>query len=178
MTSQMETDTVDRGVRDEIADLLYLEAELLDDGKFRPWLDLLTDDVTYRVPVRVHKEVVDGERVSGVQANSFHMDESRTSIEMRVERVETGFAWAEEPPSRLRHHVSNIRVRQGESEDELVVRSNVLLYRSRWDRAGHDLISCERHDKWRRVSGSWLLADRWVVLDSASVPTHSLSFFF
>ena len=168
----------DRATRDEIVDLLHLEAELLDDGLLREWLSLLTDDVTYRVPVRVHKEVLEGGRVSGVQTNSFHMDESRTSIEMRVERVETGFAWAEEPPSRLRHHIGNIRVRPGASEDELAVRSNVLLYRSRWDRAAHDLISCERHDTWRRAGDVWRLADRWVVLDSASVPTHNLSFFF
>jgi ethylbenzene dioxygenase beta subunit len=169
---------IDRETRAEIVDLLHLEAELLDDGFLREWLDLLTDDVTYRVPVRVHKEPLGRERVTGVQTNSFHMDESRTSIEMRVERVETGFAWAEEPPSRLRHHITNIRVRPGASDGELAVRSNVLIYRSRWDRAAHDLMSCERHDTWRRVDGKWLLSDRWVVLDSASVPTHNLSFFF
>lgn len=165
-------------VRMTITELLYVEAELLDDGRLREWLDLLTDDVIYQVPVRVHKEQTEQSRVTGVQTNSFHMDETRTSIELRVDRVETGFAWAEEPPSRLRHHVTNVRVRPGAADGELVVRSNVIIYRGRWDRPDHDLMSCERFDTFRQVDSAWKLARRWVVLDSTTIPTHNLSFFF
>lgn len=173
------TAAVDLTVRLAMVDWLHLEAELLDDGRLREWLDLLTDDVVYQVPVRVHKEVSDdGARVTGVRTNSFHMDETRTSLEMRVDRVDTGFAWAEEPPSRLRHHISNVRVRPGETADELAVRSNVLLYRGRWDRPEHDLLSYERFDRVRLVDDDWKLAARWVVLDATTIPTHNLSFLF
>lgn len=172
------TGSVDTTLRGHIVDLLHDEAELLDDGRLREWMDLLTDDIVYQVPVRIHKEVSDDNRVTGVQSRSFHMDETRSSIELRVDRVETGFAWAEEPPSRLRHHVTTIRVRPGAAEGELAVRSNVLLYRSRWDRPDHDLLSYERFDTFREVDGAWKLARRWVVLDSTSMPTHNLSFFF
>jgi ethylbenzene dioxygenase beta subunit len=138
----------------------------------------------------VHKEVSGDTRVTGVQSRSFHMDETRTSIELRVDRIDTGFAWAEEPPSRLRHHISNVRVQpasrseavghanSGDAGGELSVRSNVLIYRGRWDRPEHDLLSCERFDTFRSVDGAWKLARRWVVLDVTSVPTHNLSFFF
>ncbi len=43
-------------VRDEILDLLHREAELLDEGRLDEWLDLLTDDVTYQMPVRMTRE--------------------------------------------------------------------------------------------------------------------------
>ena len=178
VSSPAATD-VDLALRLAITDWLHHEAELLDDGRLREWLDLLTDDIVYQVPVRVHKEVSDdGVRVTGVRSNSFHMDETRTSLEMRVDRVDTGFAWAEEPPSRLRHHVSNVRVRRGATDDELAVRSNVLLYRGRWDRPEHDLLSYERFDRFRLVDDTWKLAARWVVLDSTTIPTHNLSFLF
>jgi ethylbenzene dioxygenase beta subunit len=152
-------------------EFLYREAELLDDGRFREWLDLLTEDVRYRVPVRVTRER--GE--SGVSAEMFHLDEDRDSLALRVDRLETGFAWAEDPPSRVRHFVTNVRPRpQG---DELAVRSNVLVYRARWDRGEHDLLSGERHDVLRPGPGGLRLAARTVVLDATTLPTLNLAIF-
>ena len=160
----------------DIEDFLYREAELLDDGRYREWLGLVTDDIRYQVPVRVARERgAAPSAVTGVATNSFHLDEDRDSLELRVDRLETGFAWAEEPPSRIRHFVSNVRV-QPLADDELAVRSSVLVYRSRWDRPGHDLLSGERQDVLRRVDGEWRLAKRWVVLDSTTLPTLNLSF--
>jgi ethylbenzene dioxygenase beta subunit len=108
----------------------------------------------------------------------FHLDEDRDSLELRVDRLGTGFAWAEEPPSRIRHFVSNVRVEPVEgSADEVAVRSSVLIYRSRWDRAGYDLLSGERHDILRRMDTGWQLARRRVILDNTTLPTLNLSFF-
>lgn len=172
-------DRVGAELRAEITDLLYHEAELLDEGRLREWLDLLTDDVVYQVPVRVHKEQTGESRVTGVQDNSFHLDENATSLLMRVERVETGFAWAEEPPSRIRHMVTNVRVRSvPDPDDELDVRSYVLVYRSRWDRPQYDIMTAERQDRFRHTDDRWKLARRWVVLDNTTVPMLNLSFFF
>jgi ethylbenzene dioxygenase beta subunit len=161
-------------MRAQVEDFLFHEAELLDEWRLREWLGLLTDDICYRVPIRIAKEKAGGESaVTGVSTEMFHLDEDRDSLELRVERLETGFGWAEEPPSRIRHHVTNVRV-----GDELAVRSNVLLYRSRWDKPEHDLLSAERHDVLRRVDGELRLASRHVILDSTSIPTLNLTFFF
>jgi ethylbenzene dioxygenase beta subunit len=164
---------------DGIAEFLYREAELLDEGRYREWLDLLTRDVRYQVPVRIAKERgASPTAVTGVGTNMFHLDEDRDSLELRVDRLETGFAWAEEPPSRIRHFVSNVRVEPVEgSADEVAVRSSVLIYRSRWDRAGYDLLSGERHDLLRRRDTGWQLARRRVILDNTTLPTLNLSFF-
>lgn len=162
----------------ELTQWLYYEAEMLDEGRLGEWLGLLTDDVVYRVPIRIHKEVTDASRVTGVQSDAFHLDEDRTSLQMRVDRIDTGFAWAEEPPSRIRHVVSNVRVRPGQEPNEVAVRSYVLVYRSRWDRPEHDLMTAERHDVLRNVDGAWRLARRWVVLDNTTIPMLNLTFFF
>lgn len=169
------------GILPEITDFLYREAELLDDGRYREWMDLVTEDVRYQVPIRVTKERIVGGGVSGVVENMFHMDEDRDSLEMRVERIETGFAWAEDPPSRLRHFITNIRaseVRETPLGEESAVRSNLLLFRSRWDDPEHVVLSAERRDALRRVDGDWRLAKRFVILDSATLPTMNISFFF
>ncbi len=161
-----------------ITQFLFDEAEALDEWRLRDWLGMLTEDVIYQVPIRVHKEVTDDNRVTGVMPNSFHLDESRTSLEMRVERVETGFAWAEEPPTRTRHLVGNIRVREGDAADSVAVRSNVLLYHTRWDRPEYTVLSAERHDVLRHDGQRWLLARRVAVPDNTVIPTLNMSFFF
>jgi 3-phenylpropionate/cinnamic acid dioxygenase small subunit len=53
----------------------------------------------------------------------FHFDENRASLGLRVRRLGTNVAWAEDPPSLTRRFVTNIRVAWGEREDELAVRS-------------------------------------------------------
>jgi len=37
----------------EILEFLYTEAELLDEGRELEWLDLLDEEISYRMPVRV-----------------------------------------------------------------------------------------------------------------------------
>jgi ethylbenzene dioxygenase subunit beta len=162
----------------EVVAWLYHEAELLDDGWLDRWLELVTDDIRYQVPIRIHKEVTDTSRVTGLSTTGYHLDEDRASLQMRVDRIATGFAWAEEPPSRIRHHVGNVRVRHADRDDEVVVRSNLLVYRGRWDRPEHDLLSAERHDVLRRTADGLRLARRLVVLDSTTLPMLNLTFFF
>lgn len=76
--------------------------------------------------------------------------------------------------------MTNVRVGEvvrTERGEEVAVRSNLLLFRSRWDRPDYTLLSAERRDVWRRREGGWRLAQRIVILDSATLPTHNLSFF-
>jgi ethylbenzene dioxygenase beta subunit len=158
---------------------LFHEAQLLDENRLREWFGLLTEDVRYQVPIRIAKEQGAEPGITGVATQGFHLDEDYDSLAMRVERVETGFAWAEDPPSRIRHFIANVRVApSADGGDELAVRSNVLIYRSRWDRPHYEVLSAERQDLVRRVEGELKLARRLVILDSSSLPTHNLSFFF
>jgi ethylbenzene dioxygenase beta subunit len=173
------SETTVTAVGSEIERFLFREAELLDENRLREWLGLLTEDVRYQVPIRIAKEQGAEPGITGVATDGFHLDEDYKSLEMRVERIETGFAWAEDPPSRLRHFIANVRSEpSADDRDETAVRSNVLVYRSRWDRPEHALLSGERRDVLRRVDGDLKLARRLVILDSTGIPTHNLSFFF
>lgn len=167
MHSQV-SDTVYR----EICEFLYLEAELLDTGRFREWLALLTDDVRYRMPVRVTRERGAGTECVDTMA---HFDEDRHTLELRIRRLETGSAWAEDPPSRTRHFVSNVRAQPGQRDDEVMAQSNLLLYRNRGDTPHADLLSAVRQDVLRRVNGNWRLASRTIVLDQSTVATLNLA---
>jgi 3-phenylpropionate/cinnamic acid dioxygenase small subunit len=153
---------------------LFEEAALLDARLHHRWLELLTDDVTYRMPVRatMAKDI----RAS-VLADMDHFAEDRYSLEKRVSRFDTEHAWTEDPPSRTRRFVSNIRVFAGETSDELRVVSYLLLFRSRGDIAPPDLLSCERHDVFRRSDAVLRLAAREVLVDESVLRTQNLAIF-
>lgn len=158
----------------EVYEFLMREAELLDGHREREWVELCTDDVVYRMPVRETRERGAGE---GFDEQMYYFDETRGSLELRVRRLETEYAWAEEPPSRTRHFVTNVRVSAGEVENEFAVRSNLLLYRSQGTELHQDLISAERRDALRRTEEGLRLARREILLDHSVLTTHNLSIF-
>jgi PAH dioxygenase small subunit len=158
----------------EITRFLYREALALDERRFRDWLDLLADDIRYEVPVRVTREgLADWE----LAPTSRIFDEDRQTLEVRVRRLETDFAWAEQPPSRTRHFVTNVLVDLTEDADEFLVSSNVFIYRSRGDDPNPSLYSLFRKDVVRRRAGDWVLARRWAALDQSLINAHNLSIF-
>jgi len=161
-------------VREEVLEFLYREAELVDAGRLEDWLTLLTDDVRYRMPVRLTRER--GAEPDRSDQMQFFWDD-RTTLELRVRRLATDFAWAEDPPSRTRHFISNVRVEQGADPRELNVRSNVLIYRNRGDLADYELLSGERRDVLRSADGGWKLARREFLVDQAVLGSKNLAIF-
>jgi phthalate 3,4-dioxygenase subunit beta len=158
----------------EVLDFVYREAELLDLRRHEDWLALLTQDVRYVIPVRV---TVAHTLEDSVLEDMAHLDEDRYSLTKRVERFATEHAWAEDPPSRTRRYVTNVRAWEGDTGDELVVRANVLLFRSRGDIQEPDLVSATRSDLLRRVDGALLLARREVLLDESVVRMQNFAVF-
>lgn len=170
-----EIQIVDQDLRNLVSDFLYKEAELLDTGRFRDWFNLVTSDVQYKMPLRVTKERAAG---SGIVEKMANFDEDSVSLEMRVLRFETEYAWSEDPPSRTKHVVSNIRIGRAERQDELKVKSYLLLYRFRSDNPGYDLLSAERDDILRLDNNRSLkLAKRVIALDQTTLNTMNLALF-
>lgn len=163
--------TSDATIR-EVTEWLFREAELLDAGDYRTWLQSVAEDLRYVVPLRVTRE---REAPTDIVAGMTHMDDDYDSMEMRVLRLETEYAWAEDPPSRSRHFITNIRVEAGDTDEELRVKTNLLLYRTRGDVPVYDLLSGERSDVLRREDGGLKLAFRSVLLDQTTVMTHNLA---
>jgi len=158
-----------------VLEFLYLEADLLDSGRFEEWLGLLAEDIVYRMPARLTTRKRDE---SGFSETTDIFTDNLASLRVRVARFGTNFAWAEDPPSRTRHFITNVRVQRSENVDEVDVRANLLLYRSRADQPVPDLFSAERHDRLRKVSGSFRLACRTIYLDQTVVNARHLSILF
>jgi 3-phenylpropionate/cinnamic acid dioxygenase small subunit len=166
----MQTDSADLALWFEVVTWLNREAELLDSGQLEPWLALLTDDIRYTMPIRLTRERGGG---SDVDFGAPHFQEDMGTLRMRVERLKTEFAWAEDPPSRTRRFVTNVRPRVvAEGVD---VRSYLLLYRSRGDATTAELVSAERHDLFQRTATGLRLQRREVLIDQASLAVRNLA---
>jgi 3-phenylpropionate/cinnamic acid dioxygenase small subunit len=105
------------------------------------------------------------------------MKEDWYSIKTRVNRLDTEYAWAEDPPTRTRHFITNVRVDDGEEEGGVRVRSNVLVYWAKGSTDAFKLLSGERHDVLTRIDGRWKLTARKVLLDHTVLVTQNLSIF-
>jgi phthalate 3,4-dioxygenase beta subunit len=153
---------------------LVEETYLLDAQSYEAWLDLLTDDIHYVMPVRVTTALGSGFDTAPGMA---HFDEDKYSLSRRVARFLTEHAWTEDPPSRLRHHLSNVRTFATEDEDHLVVESAVLLFRSRGDVREAAVVSAGREDLLRRADDGWKLARRTILLDESVIRMQNLAIF-
>jgi len=148
-------------LRREFEDLLYHEAWLLDHDRLEEWLDLFADTIHYWAPVRSNK--VRGKEDLHHHNLVAHFDDDKTALMMRVQRIRTGAAHADEPPSRVRHFISNVRVLEATS-DQVQVTSNFIVFKSRRDRDETLFVGC-REDRWRRSDGRWKLEERFIILD-------------
>ena len=162
------------GRYNEVLDFLYREAEILDERRHEEWMAMLSDDIRYVVPVRVTSAHSLSDSALGDMG---HFDEDRYSLAKRVERFATEHAWAEDPPSRTRRHVTNVRCFEGNADGEVIARSNLLLFRSRGDIHDHDLLSATRTDVLRREGPTLKLARRTVLLDESVLRTQNLAVF-
>ncbi|HUN44286.1 MAG TPA: 3-phenylpropionate/cinnamic acid dioxygenase subunit beta [Acetobacteraceae bacterium] len=177
------------GVIREVEQFLYRETRLLDERRFHEWLELLAPDIHYSMAARgirypkSSKAIAILDRSRYVEEDPMGeedlalFDETRESLAARVARLDTGMAWAEDPPSRTRHFISNIEVAVGERDGEVRARSNYIVYRSRAE-TEQDFYVGARDDVLRRCNGAWQIARRRLVLDQNVVLAKNLSIFF
>ena len=167
----------------EAHQFLVDEAYLLDAQQYEAWLDTLTDDVRYVMPVRVTTARGAGFDASpGRGPGMAHFDEDKYSLSQRVARFATEHAWTEDPPSRLRHFITNVRTFECDDPDDgahLIVESAELLFRSRGDVNESALVSCGREDL-LRVSDdkqTLKLARRNIIADESVLRMQNLAVF-
>jgi 3-phenylpropionate/cinnamic acid dioxygenase small subunit len=181
--------TADPHLIRDVEQFLYREARLLDDRRFRDWLELFTDDVRYWMASRTNRypknskaiAILDPDRYVeddiGADDELAILDETKETLTGRVARLDTGMAWAEDPPSRTRHLIVNIEVEPSDTDAEVKVYSNFLVYRSRGE-TEQDFYVGGRQDVLRSVDGSWKIASRRLVLDQNVLTAKNVSVFF
>ena len=166
---------VDPALHLEVEQFLYAEAELLDARGFRDWLHLLTDDVRYWMPTRANRSIREYALEVAQPGEMAHYDDDMASLTTRVRRIESNQAWSEDPPSRTRRFVANVRIRPGEAD--VAVRSNLLIYQHRLEREVN-VFAAERQDVLRRTEDGLRIASRTILLDQTVVLANNVSVFF
>jgi phthalate 3,4-dioxygenase subunit beta len=152
---------------------LVEEAALLDAADYDGWLGLLAEDIRYLMPVRVTTA-----RGAGFDTlpDMSHFDEDMYALRKRVQRLATEHAWTEDPPSRTRHFVTNVRT-FADGEARWRVESALLLFRSRGDTREADLVSAGRSDVLRETGAGLRLARRLITVDESVLRTQNLAVF-
>jgi 3-phenylpropionate/cinnamic acid dioxygenase small subunit len=152
----------------DILDFLIDEAALLDDDRHFEWLDCLTDDITYVMPVRKTLYRSGG---AGFDERSAHWDDNRFTLELRVRRsVQVEAAYDRDPAPRIRRMVSNLVVHESDTPGEYAARSSLLVLRSRFDAPDYDMLTGKREDIIRRdADGTCKLARRRVLVDQTAL---------
>jgi 3-phenylpropionate/cinnamic acid dioxygenase small subunit len=173
----------------EVEQFLYREARLLDERRFHEWLELFTDDVRYWMAGRSSRYPRSSKAITvlgpdrrqesdlAIEDELAILDETKVTLSGRIARLDTGMAWAEDPPSRTRHMISNIEVEPGDTASELKVYSNFLVYRTRAE-SEQDFYVGARQDILRSVDGAWKIARRKLVLDQNVLLPKNVSVFF
>jgi 3-phenylpropionate/cinnamic acid dioxygenase small subunit len=129
------------------------------------------------MPVRRNSLTEPGEVSAELEpvGGNFYFADTKEALRLRIERLYTGTAWAESPPSRTRHLISNIRIKR-EIGSELEVVSNFLVYRTRLEH-DRDLFAGGRIDRLRRAGDQFLIAHRTIILDQAILDAKNISVF-
>jgi biphenyl 2,3-dioxygenase subunit beta len=160
----------------EVEQFLYEEAAVLDERRFHEWFDLLADELDYWMPVRSTVSRADKDKEFAKRGESAFFDEDKGLIAERIRKLETPYSWSEDPPSRTRRMLSNIRIRRLSAET-VEASCNFLIYRSRFS-SEENVFAGRREDTLRRVNGGWKIARRHIFLDQVSLGSANLSIFF
>jgi len=159
----------------ELMQFYIREAWLLDERKFQEWLGLFTEDVLYFMPRRKNVPRRESHREVTPLGDLALIEDDKRYLEMRVARLETGMAWAEDPPSRTRHLVGNL-VAEPLDGGDVHAKTAFLVYRSHLE-TDQQLLAGSREDVLRRVDGAWKVAKRTIVLDANVLLDKNLSIF-
>ena len=163
----------------EVEQFYYREASLLDGHQYEAWLDLFTDDTHYFMPIRRTRTAREQDMEFTKPGEMAFFDDTKALLAGRVTKLLSGRAWAEDPPSRTRHMVTNVQVLSDDGT-ELDVASNFQLYRTRL-KSEEDSWIGSRRDVLRRVGESgqaFQIARRFIYLEQTVVLSRNMSNFF
>jgi 3-phenylpropionate/cinnamic acid dioxygenase small subunit len=161
-------------VYNELMHFLIEEAHLLDENLFDEWLKLLAEDIECTMPVRqsLHRKAG-----AGFSRSMVWMRENIGSLGFKVQRLHSDSAFNEDPPSRTRRLITNVRAHETATPGEYFVQSSLLLRRNRGDAHESETLSARRDDVLRREGDGFKLARRTILMDQAVLGMPNLTIF-
>jgi len=150
--------------RNEAEDLLYAEGRALDELRYRDWLKMLTGDAVYWMPC--NGDGVDPTREVTLVYDNF------ARLSDRVDRLTSGVAHAQSPPSKTKRLISNVQV--DSHDDAANVTSAFILYELR---RGKERIFAGRYEhRMRFEEGRWKIAAKKTILINNDEVIDNLTF--
>jgi 3-phenylpropionate/cinnamic acid dioxygenase small subunit len=151
--------------RQQAEEILFEEAQLLDERRYDEWLALLTDDAIYWVPCN-------GEGLDPNREISLIYDDHARLCD-RIGRLGSGVAHAQSPPSKTCRLISNVQIEQ-RTDDEAGITSAFFLYELRHSR--QRIFAGRYHYRLRFESGRWKIALKKAVLVNNDEVIDNLTF--
>ncbi len=149
----------------EVERFLFHEAQLMDEHRFDEWLALWDDDVLYWVPTG--RDDVNPDREISL------IYDDRIRLELRIARLKSGFAHAQEPRSRMRRLLSNIEIEEA-AQGEILAASNFILIELR--RGKQDVFAGRSIHRLRPTDGGFKIVSKKVLLVNNNEPIDNLTF--
>lgn len=161
----MSATGLDLEVLREVEQFIFREARLQDEHAYEAWEALWTDDGVYWVPAGSDDQ--DPETTMSI------IYDNRSRIGLRVKQLLTGKRHAQNPPSRVRHLISNVEVLHDDGE-ELRAGANFVVTESR----ERGLVTWAGRSEYtlRREDGGYRMARKKVVLVNNDRELYTLAF--
>jgi ethylbenzene dioxygenase beta subunit len=167
---------VDANTAYEIEMFLKREARLLDSERYDDWLAILAEDIHYWMPAIESRRRANNGGATHLPGRMALFDDYLEHLQKRVARFKQPTAWAEDPPTRHVHVINNIEAYKGETENEYIVYSTFVNYRSRVEH-DNDLLIGRRSDVVRRTSEGLRLARRKITMTQTVLQAKNLNTF-
>ncbi len=151
--------------RQQVEQFIYYEAQLADEHRYDEWLALWTEDALYWVPNG--RDEIDPQREISL------VYDDRVRLQVRISRLKSGFAHAQEPKSRMRRLVSNIVIEE-EKNGEITAYSNFLLAELR--RGKQDIFAGRMMHRLRLQGDSFKIVAKKVLLINNDESIDNLTF--
>ena len=153
---------VELPTRQFVEDLLYKEAALLDEWRLEEWLELLTEDAIYEIPPT---DVPEGDSRNTL----FIVADDAVRIRSRVKQLLGKSVWAENPRSRTRRLITNVRV-LGADGANILVTANFAVHRMRYESV--DAYIGHYDYKLVRRGSDLKIRERRAILDNEALRPH------
>jgi 3-phenylpropionate/cinnamic acid dioxygenase small subunit len=161
-----------RLTRQEAEDFLFEEARLIDERHFAQWLELFIEGGIYWIPI---VEDSDPHRETSI------LYDDDALRELRINHLLHERNFAQMPPSRTVHQVTNVQVWHEEGQDEALVRCNLVVHEIRTGDhlqlgLGDQRALASKCEYRLRYQDGWRIALKKVVLINRHLPITNLSF--
>ncbi|MFZ2627782.1 MAG: 3-phenylpropionate/cinnamic acid dioxygenase subunit beta [Rugosibacter sp.] len=159
-----------------ISKFLTMEARILDEERYPDWLELLTEDIRYQIPVALNVYRRTRQR-STTPKPMFIIDDGFSGLKQRAAREATGLVWLNDPATHHLRIITNVEVESTDTPNEFLVNSKFMLFRGRREK---DIVSHagRREDILRQTPQGLLIARRVVHLLERVVIDKNLNMFF